>query len=256
MNWTPYFWAIDAALMALLILQLAHYRLGRRARRATDREEHLGAIEDLREGPLTDTLTTAWEFVAVETPLTRWPADNLTRAILALQSASDEWVDLIRKESLNRVNKLNEVCELIDEDMLRPIDLVKTNVDLHAALLHELSLLEPFIWHQAIFGGRGRWGFRPLQLLDALRALRAISPTPTIRRPISFAIDGQVLYTLPEITPSARLRELVGARFAPRRITVRTKIRQNALRNRLVDQVREVAGDLLPERAHVVPIEW
>lgn len=256
-QWGPILWGLNAALFVALIVQLRLYIHSRLNRRTQNRREFLEeSIGELRSGCVTPDIRVAWEGALLDTDYRAGPG-SLVHSIVILARASGEWVDEVRHACSPRINELNTFCELIEEDILRPIDLVSESPELHMQLLEELSLLEPFIWYQATLGGRGRWGFRPLQLLEALVRLRAVSPDPDIRGHLTFGVEDRVIRDFRPISMRRRLAELVISRFAPHTLTVHSKMRQNKQRIRIVDQLGRTAPELHPPAPpHRRPVEW
>jgi hypothetical protein len=145
---------------------------------------------------------------------------------------------------------------MIDEGILRPIDIVRGDPALHQDLLHELALLEPFVWYESILRGRGRWSFRPLQLREELEQLRAVSPSASLREAMSYSIGDLRMYDLPALGLLKRVLERGRAPFWPRTITTRTKVRQRHQKAALKQELRHADSSLFPITAKPRPVEW
>lgn len=253
----PRLWAVDLLFFFVLVGQFILYVGARREKRGEDHRSFLGdSIAELRSGSVTDDVRLAWEGALLETNYTSNPQD-LEHSIVILARASGDWVDAVRHACKPRINELNDFCELIDEGILRPLDLVKESPLMHAELLEELSLLEPFVWYQATLGGRGRWAFRPLQLLETLGHLRAVSPNSELRGNLSYGVKGHDIRKWAAISPGRRFVELIRSRFSSRTITVHSKIRQNRQRERILRSLSKTAPDIpIPASIGHRAIEW
>lgn len=254
-------WVLNFILLLLAARQFRLFVHTRRRRRTGDAREFLhSAILELRSGSRTDIARTALEGCVVEArslgvdpPTARTPED----AILLLARATGDWVDAVRASATPRINEINMFCELIEEGILRPIDLVRESPSLHGRLVEELTLLEPFIWYQAILGGRGRWGFRALQLLEALGRLRAVSPNAKLRTEYVVQAEGLAVRTWPAVSPMRRRLELIRALFRPHALSVRSKVLQNRKRDQIEARLRLMAPDLhFPPKTEHKTIEW
>lgn len=260
-DWGPILWVLNVALLFAVALQVRLYVHARRRRRTGDGREFLrSAVSQLHSGSATEVARTAIEGALIESSavLHRLPSTFVPeRTIMVLARASGDWVDAVRRTVNPRINEFNSFCELIEEGILRPIDLVRESPQLHRELIEELSLLEPFIWYQAILGGRGRWGFRALQLLEALARLRAVSPDSDLRRDMEITVDEYVVRIWPSVSTLQHWLELAGSAFRPHTLSVRSKVRQNKQRERLTDSLKKLAPDLPfpPPSAHKT-VEW
>ena len=254
-------WALNFILLLLTARQFKLFVHARRRRRTGDGREFLqSAIRELRSGSSTEIAKTALEGCVVETR--RFGVEPQTArtpevAILLLARATGEWVDAVRASATPRINEINMFCELIEEGLLRPVDLVRESPSLHGRLVEELTLLEPFIWYQAILGGRGRWGFRALQLLEALGRLRAVSPNAKLRDEYAVQVADLVVRTWPAVSPLRRRLELIRSLFRPHALSVRSKVLQNRQRDQIETNLRVLAPDLhFPPKIEHKTLEW
>ena len=149
-TWGPILWAVNGVLLLLLLVQLRLYGHQRHERRTQDRLQFLSeSVDELRSGCVTPNVRVAWEGALLETSGRDGSGSKsgaLVHSIVIRARASGEWVDDVRHACSPRINELNTFCELIEEGILRPIDIVSASPELHAQLLEERALLEPFIW--------------------------------------------------------------------------------------------------------------
>jgi hypothetical protein len=212
-NWAPILWLLNLGFLLAVVLQWRLYLHARSRRRTGGGRKVLHeAVSELRAGGAADVARTALAGALVESgsqpgPLMKGPTPE--NSIIVLARASGEWVDAVRSSLDPRIKQINTFCELMEEGILRPIDLVRESTELHSQLLEELTLLEPFIWYQATLGGRGRWGLRVLQLLEALGRLRAVSPTPELREANTVQVEDLVVRAWSPVSPPHRWFELV-----------------------------------------------
>jgi hypothetical protein len=157
---------------------------------------------------------------------------------------SDEQLrkDLVIIEPM--VNKLNDLAETID---FRFIDHNKVLAKYHVAIIRDVFIIEPYIYHQVFFRERNRWGFRVLQLGDVARRYNDMNPVH--RRNIYFVKDHRgddkygPIYPQPD-SPVLWMHRLGWTLrrvlFGYPTITQRAKRRQNKYAERLQEDTRHL----------------
>ncbi len=225
-------WSCAAMLFLAILLQVRALSRSRHPAMVSAQAEWASQAEEILDGrPPTRDLLTAM-------------ADHAP-GLLAAPGVDDEyWTSPVAVERLGSgglpaplleavrqtVNAWNSFAELVDEDLVRPSQFFSKREDLHRAALVEISLIAPVIWHRSIIGGRGRWGYRPLQLLSVARSLRGTAfGTEIVGAVVETAVvDGvetRVRFAGP-LGRSGQIRGVVAATFRRRTITPRTKARQ------------------------------
>lgn len=134
------------------------------------------------------------------------------------------------------VKVINEFAQLVDARLVDPREFLGARADLHLSLIETTLFLEPYIWHQAVVNGRGRWGMRVVELARILRRLSV-----EYRRP---ALRGEIRITTPSTNPNPfsallmveadfwhqiALRIRYSRLFYSAAITRRSKVRQNKI---------------------------
>jgi hypothetical protein len=174
-------------------------------------------------------------------PLTSRSGEHL--AVLEMVRA---WHDLVRRSATDleaarqleaatdvaeaSVRSINSMAELVDLGLVHPQRFLRERIGRHRELLDLTALLEPYIWYQALVAGRGRWGFRPLQIGRIARRLAAISNDLQLAETLSIATErdgvefGAVV--LEPVGRRSRLRNSVRGWLRPATINRRSKIRQ------------------------------
>jgi hypothetical protein len=150
--------------------------------------------------------------------------------------------DLVYVERV--VNALNDLAEVID---LRFVDHRKVMAKYHLAIIRDVFILEPYVYHQIIFCGRGRWGLRVMQLGDVARKYNDMNPIH--RRGVYFIKDNQhdddygPIYSRPDspFLPLYRMGWFLRRKlFGYPTITERGKARQNRYIAQLEDDTRHL----------------
>jgi hypothetical protein len=117
-------------------------------------------------------------------------APSRMRLIVALRDVAPTESQLCTVEE-SVIHPCNEIANLIDCGLLRARDLVETmQVRKYVDVLSCLKLTEPLVWYQSLVRVRGRWGYRPLQLLGVLDQLRAGSGYDDVRGRIAVDVGG------------------------------------------------------------------
>lgn len=112
---------------------------------------------------------------------------GLARRVQAVRALSDDEraADLAVVTPL--VHALNDVAALLDYGFVRPQRLLSTY---HLLFIRECFIAEPYIFHEAIFGDRGRWGMRVLELGRVARRYNDMNP---LHREDVYLIEGHRL---------------------------------------------------------------
>lgn len=141
------------------------------------------------------------------------------------------------------VNSYNDVAQLVDSRLFEATPILGTY---HIAIIRELFIAEPYIWHRMLFERPGRWGMRVLRLGEMARSYNAMNPIH--RRDVIFDGDASYGTILPAATPSWLRRAWWWARVRVAgypTLTPRSKVAQNKLAARLADAL----GTPYPERS-------
>jgi hypothetical protein len=159
------------------------------------------------------------------------------RALIARIKIVHDLDDEVRKEDFRLVTRLvnayNYVGELVDSRLFKPTPILGTY---HLAIVRELFIAEPYIWHRMLFEEDDRWGMRVLRFGEMARSYNEMNPIH--RREVIFGNDKPYGAILPKATPSAFQRVWWWARIRAvghPAITQRSKAAQNRLRVRLAD---------------------
>lgn len=171
-------------------------------------------------------------------------------AVALLSSISESELERLREICQDTVNHVNKCAELADRGLLSPKDIAQRRPEIHRDLLIELTLIEPFVWHESLACGRGRWGYRPLALRDALGELRYGSHSRKVLSPLKITTRGGHNVLL--AAEVAGWRRLVWRNINLLRsntITERRKVRQKRYHDRLRSELIH-AGVRLPMPTH------
>jgi hypothetical protein len=134
------------------------------------------------------------------------------------------------------VNAYNYVGELVDSRLFDPRSILGTY---HLAIVRELFIAEPYIWHRMLFESDGRWGMRVLRFGEMARSYNEMNPIH--RREVIFSDDESYGIILHKATPSAFRRAWWWTRVRVvgyPTLTSRSKAKQNRLRVRLADALK------------------
>lgn len=195
-----------------------------RALRAKMRRDALSRLTDRAE---LEELTEAWIFISgSELPRTRLPSE--VEMVRQLESMPPDRRRQLLKVEDKSTSRLNEFCAYIDDGLVRPRDLFREDPQLHLILLRECSLTAPGIWYRSLIDGRGRRGFRVLQLQRVLRRLRPLSPLLEVRQAIEVEVGGRQIVVEPATKSVFRPLAILLAKIHSPTITTRGKLRQNA----------------------------
>jgi hypothetical protein len=106
---------------------------------------------------------------------------NLIERISAVRHLPPEVREADVKIITGLVNALNDLAELID---LKFLDARSILSKYHLAIVREVFIAEPYIYHEIMFSDRGRWGLRVLRLGEMARKYNDMNPVH--RRSIYF----------------------------------------------------------------------
>jgi hypothetical protein len=177
-----------------------------------------------------------------------WGRSNYHRSlverisIVRRMDAHERRKDLVYVEQV--VNVLNDLAEVID---LRFVDHRKILAKFHLAIIRDVFILEPYVYHQVIFCGRGRWGLRVMQLGEIARKYNDMNPIH--RRGVYFVKDSQhdddygPIYSRPmsPVLPAYKVFWLLRRRlFGYPTITERGKRGQNKYIGQLEEDTRHL----------------
>lgn len=120
------------------------------------------------------------------------------------------------------VNAYNDVADLVDNDLVEVEPVLKTY---HLPMIREMFIAEPYLWHEAVVLGRGRWGFRALRLGEIAREYHRMNPIH--RGTVAADDDKAPILARLEPTRVRRLAWWLRRRFIGYpRITHRSKLQQ------------------------------
>ncbi len=250
-------WLADVVLAALTLVA-ARSMLGRKVRRAG--RERLGFLDDairhLEQLPKTEAMRHAWRTILSRPVPPSDAGDPLVSAIYALEHSYHAAVDALRDAVVPQVNLINKFAELVDEGLVRPKDVARLYPDIHLKLLSHLALIEPFIWYESIFQGRGRWGYRALRLKMVFEKLRPITASGAIRSPLVLEIGGLFFLALPSVTTLERIWASLRLSVRSPTITSRSKVAQVAQRNNLGARLRDAGLTVLRSAGPARAVDW
>jgi len=159
------------------------------------------------------------------------------RALIARIRIVHALDDEVRDEDCRLVERLvnayNYVAQLVDTRLLEATPILGTY---HIAIIRELFIAEPYIWHRMLFEQPERWGMRVLRLGEMARSYNEMSPIH--RREVIFGGDPTYGTILPKATPSwfQRAGWWVWVRVVGYpTLTSRSKVAQNGLWLRLAE---------------------
>ena len=239
-------------LLALYTLRVALLTMVNRGsvKRMRRAESIRDAEAAFRAVPRYQVLVPHWESVLASVSM---PGQKLsiTRMILALDDAPASVVNDLRTETRAVINPCNTAAALVDEGLLRSRDLGAIDAATQLNVMVCLALSEPFVWFESIKVGRGRWGYRPLQITRLLKELRATSPSPAARARMTVLLSGRDRLVLDQM--SGKRAAFLRLKFyvkAPT-INVRSKTRQNLERRRLAAELSRL-GMAMPSNPRIV----
>lgn len=219
-------WGIDVALLLVTGYSAVQTARGLGEAQRADAAAANGEASARLEGrpPLVD-LEMAWgRVIRRPPPGDDWP--GVRRLIADLCHADDEAVADLRGVVERSVNCYNHLAMRMDQGVVRASEFVRRYPALHRAALADLALVEPFVWYDSLVGGRGRWGYRPIQLARILHQLRPLSDDASLCRAIGVTVLGRSYVVEKEIRIPRRV--LLHARCLVKQptINVRTKVKQ------------------------------
>jgi hypothetical protein len=238
-------WIINIPL-TLLALFLARDTFSVRRRRARDSRRRFleeGLIH-LRQLPDAGPIREGWAAVIGQSIADEDMSKAQILAIRALEHANVRTVAALYELVKTDINLMNKFAELVDEGLVRPMDIARQYPDQHAALLDHLALVAPFIWYESIFRGRGRWGYRVLRLKTIYERLRVVSPRPSLRGPLELEVGGIHFLALESVTAAERVLGFVRLAIRSPTINVRSKLAQVRERITMMAKLREVGVDI------------
>jgi hypothetical protein len=230
-------WLFNFATLVGIFLSTRYaFRARRPLTRAQMSEVRDLALDSLHERPPLSELVEAWNEL-------QWNPGSISRMpdrqrMIALLCDGDQIA--VRKlcEVEDRyLNAVNEPCALIDQGLLRPRDLLRRRPALHLQLIQQGFLVEPVILYQSIVHGRGRRGYRLLQLQKILLASRPLSPNSQVRGPLTLDVFGRRLAVADPVNSITRPFRIAWAKVHSPTINVRTKVEQKR-------EIRELAQAL------------
>lgn len=189
-------WATSVVGLLAIIVGAANALKGRGPRARAARETQFAeALRFLTPGPTgksipkTEVLEGHWEKIlrcavedGAEIPDPGNSPEGLHEHLLAavevLHRVDSVNIDLYREAlatATEYINYVNRFAARVDDELVRPIHLVRQEPDLHHDLLSGLPMVAPFIWYESLVKGRGRWGYRPARLGEIFMQLRAVS---------------------------------------------------------------------------------
>jgi hypothetical protein len=238
MTLARWLWAINALTFAVAVLLAKYVLQGRRPRVRRQRSEMIALSKSfLASRTPLDDLQQAWTGVGPLRPLDHFFPERL-RAIGILCESGDAEIITLRRAVEAWVKAVNDFAELVDQGLVRPKDFVLREPDIHLKLLQEAALVEPYVWYESLVCGRGRWGYRPVQLKRILEQLRAVSRSRALVAAIDVVVDGAQRRILPEMSRWARGRGQLTSKLRSPTITTRTKRRQAALAEDLAEELK------------------
>lgn len=136
------------------------------------------------------------------------------------------------------VKALNTFAEHIDAGLFFVRREVRADPERHLELIRTTALLEPFIWGESLVHGRGRWGYRVLQLRQLVMTLRLESADPAVRGVITVDYAGQEVVVAEAVGRGGRFWRLLRHPAHPTTITTRTKLHQKKRQRALSMKLR------------------
>jgi hypothetical protein len=241
------------SITAIIALALAAMSLGytaRQTRLASNsnlftvleavRSKLAARVPEAQPGEENSLIALRHKFSGDENEFARNPSSSRSgyeRALIARIRIVHTLREDMRREDFRHVKRLvdayNYVAEKIDS---RLFDATPTLGTYHIAIIRELFIAEPYIWHRMLFERPGRWGMRALRLGEMARSYNEMNPIH--RRDVIFDGDKPYGTILPKTKPRKLRRawwwihvRVVGYPT----ITPRSKVAQNRLAERLAD---------------------
>jgi hypothetical protein len=235
-------WVINLVFFVAVVYFSRCVLLGRRAKVQEQRDIFLDEAKRSLSGvPRLSDLVQQWNEVLRDENIDGRKL-SVTTMILALDNTNEELpeaVEGLRKLCEQAVNACNTATMLIDDGLLRPKDLEDAGSrSEQIERLLSLALVEPFIWFHSIVRGRGRWGRRPLRLLQILSELRARSHYPEVRDKLTVRLAGSEREFFDRMSGLARARSWTKFAFNRPTINVRSKLKQGRHEDRLRVELR------------------
>ncbi|MDN3351972.1 hypothetical protein [Actinomadura sp. DC4] len=220
-------WILNVPLVLFAVVLGSDTMFLRRRRARETRQHFLEEAEGyLSELPETGPMLDAWAAVIGQAIVSADMNNAQIWAICALECADDRAVADLRELVTRDVNIMNKFAALVDEGLVRPIDVARQYPGRHAALLNHLALVAPFIWYVSILGGRGRWGYRMLRLKTIFEQLRVVSSRRHLRAPLEIEVGGIHFLALESVTAAERVLGWVRLQMRSPTINVRSKLAQ------------------------------
>jgi hypothetical protein len=247
---------VDALLGFITLVRARHVIANRTSRHRSTRFQELVEVRELiADRPRPEPLLAAWEHVAASLESVPKADDLLVARIMALEGASDSAVAHFRSVAEPHVNALNGLAARIDDNRVRPKSLVRLDPGLHEALLLEVHLIEPFVWYESIFRGRGRWGYRPADLRRILEALRPASRRPSTHAATQVRAGDLLVMDLEALSRPRRLWLATKLKIKSPTIDTKSKVKQRELRHKLEVDLERLGAQLPTPVGHRA-IEW
>lgn len=224
-----FWWALSGVLVLLIVRQLRTLHRNRQGSIRTDQDQWLErAVQSLADRPDAPSLVNALGRCAPDglAQVRRIADFPSTTARLTAEIASSLSRHAVLPTVEKAVNSWNAVGELIDDGLVRSKELFGRNDQLHRDALIELTFLEPMIWHESLVAGRGRWGYRVLQLSELARQLRCNTFSSAVLDEVRSPLPFGELVVAPRLGWGKQLLGRLSNAVHRRTITAKTKMRQ------------------------------
>lgn len=249
-------WVLNLVLFVLLVWQGWFVLLGRssrvnerRVRNLDEARQYLDAIPDSVE------LFDAWCALPTETVHRDGPW-NTFQLVSLLAGAPPEPLERIRLMADEVIRQANSATSLLDDGLVRPKELAHDDGLITPELITALALAEPWVWLEVLVRGRGRWGYRPLNLRQVLDRLRAHVPDPDVRQAITLRLHGRDLVVQRAMSRPAVLALRLKHLFNSPTVGARTKVRQKKIAAAVRSDLAR--GGLIPDTLRLPhrPVAW
>ena len=223
-------------------------RASRGARRPEARrrahELRANAKSALDELEPVSVLVSAWiNLLPSNAAMRVWPND--LRLVSLLCDGDRSEVLALRKTAEQYIKGLNKFAEMLDYGLVRPKDYFGRYPRDHEHVVLMTHLLAPVVWYESVVRGKGRYGYRVLQLRELTVALRPSSHNRRLLDRQIVTFTGTDCEVLPSVSPSRRALARSRAVLASPAITVRTKVRQNKTAAKLHRELRRAGFEVI-----------
>jgi hypothetical protein len=238
-------WCFNVVLLVLLAWLAWFVILGRKDKINERRVRNLDEARRYLEAiPGAAALIDAWCAMPPDS-VRRGGPWNIFQLVSLLVAAPPEPVARIGEIAEEVIRQANSATSLMDDGLVRPKDLARDYGLITPELITALALAEPWVWFEVLVHGRGRWGYRPLNLRHVLDRLRVHAPDPDMRKSITLRLHGRDLHVQRAMSLPTVLALHLKHTISSPTVSVRTKVRQKKVAAAVRSEL--ATGGLIPE---------